>query len=170
MKQLFGLLFITLFSLSAFSSAKTNDSINPPKAFDFWVGKWKASWHTNDSVVVVGSNTVTKILDDIVIQENFFDPSTNFKGTSISVYNLADKSWHQAWADNSGAYINLIGQLQGQKRIFKTAAHMVKGKTIIQRMVFYNITENNFSWDWESSDDAGVTWKLGWRIFYERIN
>ena len=41
-------------------------------------------------------------------------------------------------------------------------------KEFIQRMVFYNITKDEFDWNWESSEDDGVTWKLNWKLHYSR--
>jgi len=35
-------------------------------------------------------------------------------------------------------------------------------------MVWYNITENEFDWNWERSDDGGVTWDVKWQIKYKR--
>ena len=89
-------------------------------------------------------------------------------GTSISVYNPQDKSWHQAWADNQGGFINLIGKIDAWKRIFETLPEKSGDKTVIKRMVFYNIEPDRFNWDWEMSTDGGKNWKLKWRIFYKR--
>ncbi|MGB5850172.1 MAG: hypothetical protein WBH40_16915 [Ignavibacteriaceae bacterium] len=40
---------------------------------------------------------------------------------------------------------------------------------IIQRMVFYNISKDEFDWNWESSKDIGKTWKLNWKLHYSKI-
>ena len=109
-----------------------------------------------------------KTLDGKVLQEHFNDPSTGFKGTSISVFNPNTKVWHQAWADNQGGYFNFIGETSGDKKIFKTLPVERNGKTIVLRMVFYNITDKAMTWDWESSTDGGTTWNLNWRIEYTR--
>lgn len=147
---------------------------NIENAFDFWVGAWKVSWFTPDSTLVEGTNTIEKILDGKVIQEHFIDPNNDFKGTSISVYNPNDSTWHQAWADNQGGYFNFYGEIEGDKRIFKTKPRFIQDKeaaadTVVMRMVFYDIQDNSLKWDWESSTDGGETWKLQWRIYYERM-
>ena len=97
-----------------------------------------------------------------------FSLVNNFNGISISVFSPADSLWHQAWADNSGGYINLIGKVEGEKRYFETPVEKKGDKTIIRRMVFYNITADSFTWDWELSNDGGKTWALQWQILYER--
>jgi hypothetical protein len=155
-------------SINIFSQDTTNS--NQEKAFDFWVGNWNLEWTGKDNKIIKGHNNIIKILDSTVIQENFEDPSTGFKGTSISVYNKKKNEWHQAWADNQGGYYNFIGEIDGAKRIFKTIPKKINDKIIIQRMVFYNITPTAFVWDWESSSDNGVNWKLLWQIKYKKLN
>ena len=140
--------------------------------FDFWVGKWEATWTESDGKTGKGTNNIVKILDNTVIQENFKIEegiSKGYQGTSISVYNPQKKTWHQGYADNQGAYFNLIGEREGTKRIFKTEMVKQGEKQIVLRMVFYDIKEHSMVWDWESSEDGGKTWKLNWRINYKRI-
>ena len=137
-------------------------------AFDFWVGEWELHWMNADSSYSYGENNIVKILDGNVIQENFYDPSSGFKGMSLSVFSLADSSWHQAWADNAGGYFDFYGIIEEDKRIFQTEPKIRKGVEIIQRMVFQDISENSFIWNWEISKDNGQNWSLNWQIFYER--
>lgn len=137
-------------------------------SYDFWVGEWNLTWSDANGTVSQGKNRIGKILDGKVIQENFED-ETGFKGTSISVFNPAQKMWHQAWADNQGGYFDLDGEISGDKKIFKTKLREVNGKKIIQRMVFYDITPQSFTWDWEKTEDGGKTWTLQWRIHYVKV-
>ncbi|WP_420316313.1 hypothetical protein [Ekhidna sp.] len=135
---------------------------------DFWVGKWDLSWEGGK-----GTNLIEKKLDGRVIQENFEATEGNFKGylgTSISTFNPADGKWHQAWADNQGGYIDLVGIMDGDKRIFQLTSprKLPDGTESISRMRFYDIKENSLTWDWEASTDGGETWNLSWRINYQR--
>jgi len=140
--------------------------------FDFWIGKWDLSWDKGEGKKGSGINEITKTLDGKVIQENFniiSGKSKGFKGTSISVFNPRKSTWHQAWADSNGGYYNFKGEVDGDKRIFLTELlEMDDGREFIQRMVFYDIGKNKLTWDWEYSNDGGKTWKLSWRIHYER--
>lgn len=160
---------IILFSLLFFgfnSSAQDSTLLN---AFDFWVGEWEANWNDAQGNFITAHNTITKELDGKVIREQFSDPSTKFLGTSISVFSPADSSWHQAWADNSGGYIDLIGIVEDDIRIFQTKPVTSGEQTIIRRMLFYNIQPDSFTWDWEISKDGGKTWSLAWQIKYVRV-
>ena len=135
---------------------------------DFWVGKWELTWQGGK-----GTNLIEKKLNGRVIQENFEATEGNFKGylgTSISTFSPQDGKWHQAWADSNGGYIDLVGIMEGDTRIFQMTRPrtLPNGSTSISRMRFYNITEDSFDWDWEASTDGGENWQLSWRINYKR--
>lgn len=159
-------IFLLLFSTVAAQSQKLQDAT----LFDFWIGDWDLTWTDAQGQLQKGTNQITKILDGKVIQENFSFASGTFKGTSITVYNPKRKTWHQAWADTQGGYFDFEGDVDGDKRIFKTRVKEQDGQKVIQRMVFYDIKPDSLSWDWESSYDGGSTWQLLWRIKYLRKN
>jgi len=140
--------------------------------YDFWVGKWDAQWQNANGSIGSGTNHVFKVLDGTVLEENFAitaGAQAGFLGKSISVMD-ANNQWHQAWADNQGGYYDFIGDVQGDKHIFKTKLIEKDGKKIIQRMVFYDIKKESFTWDWEGTQDGGETLNLLWRINYTRQN
>jgi hypothetical protein len=163
--------FIAIFSLLLFVGHAQENLILSDKAneaFDFWVGDWEVHWQNPDSSFTYGSNLIEKILDGTVIQENFNDSISGFKGTSISVFSSADSTWHQAWADNAGGYFDFYGIIEGETRIFQTKGKDLNGVVFLQRMVFSDIKNDSFTWNWENSKDGGETWTLVWQIFYNR--
>jgi hypothetical protein len=158
-------LFLLLFPCSISAQSL---SVHDSALFDFWIGDWDLTWKNASGKTEKGTNSIVKILDGKVIQENFSFASGTFKGTSISVYNATKKTWHQAWADTQGSYFDFEGDVEGNKRIFRTRLREQNGQKIIQRMVFYDIERDSLTWDWELSRDGGVTWELQWRINYLR--
>jgi len=168
LKLFLSAVFIVQASQFGFSQVDSLKSMDPLHAFDFWIGEWEVHWLNPDSSYTYAHNTIESTLDGRVLQEHFVDSTSGFKGTSISVYSVADSTWHQAWADNSGGYFDFFGIVDGNKRMFQTQPKIRNGKMITQRMVFYDIEKDGFTWDWESSQDNGETWSLTWRIHYER--
>ncbi|RMF56524.1 MAG: DUF1579 domain-containing protein [Calditrichaeota bacterium] len=143
------------------------------KQFDFWVGRWDLTWPAEQmggekGQLGHGSNTVTKILDDCIVQEQFRFPAGNFNGTSVSVYNLRTKRWQQTWVDNQGGYLLFTGGFKDGKMELRTPTYQRNGKTIVSRMVFRNIAKDSFDWDWQRSSDGGNTWQDVWNIHYRR--
>ena len=153
-------------------SAQDLKEIDTVDYFDFWEGTWVGTWPEGDKQ----GKAVNKLLwisGDKVLHENFEvieGKSKGFKGTSISVYRPQQNIWRQAWADNQGGYYDFVGEFIDNRRIFKTQPRDVNGQTIVQRMVFYDIEMDSFTWDWELSKDGEATWNLSWQIKYTRIN
>lgn len=145
--------------------------LNPEEYFNFWLGEWKLTWEDADGTTAHGTNRIERVLDGKVIKENFEAHSgayEGFKGKSYSVYNPRTGQWQQTWVDNNAGYLDFHGEFEGDKRIFRRRDVNPQGQEILQRMVFYNITGNSLTWDWEISENNGLTWQLRWRIFYER--
>lgn len=142
-----------------------------PDTFDFWLGDWDAQWIGADGKEERGTNRLSHILDNKVIEEDFViteGPQSGFKGRSISVFNPTTKIWHQAWADNQGGYFDFIGAVDGETKIFKTKVIERDGRKLIQRMVFSDIKYESFTWKWQGSQDGGENWNLLWKINYTR--
>ena len=129
--------------------------------FDFWIGTWDLTWGEG----VHGTNRIESILDGAVVQENF--EGDGLLGMSVSVFSKEDSRWHQTWADNSGSYLDFVGEFMDGKMILSRNG-VAEGKPVKQRMVWYDIKPNHFQWNWERSDDDGITWRVLWNIQYQR--
>ena len=142
-------------------------STNEPaelRQFDFWLGDWDLTWGDNGR----GTNRITAVLDHRVIQEQFDGtPATPLRGLSVSTYNTALGKWQQTWVDNSGSYLDFVGEFTDGKMILSREA-VLQGKPILQRMVWCNISQQSLDWNWERSEDGGETWQVMWQIHYQR--
>ena len=131
--------------------------------FDFWVGEWDLSWEGG-----AGTNRIEKIMGGCVIQENFDGTQAmKLQGMSVSTWNPKLGKWRQTWVDNQGGYLDFVGGFEGG-RMTLTRPAPVLGDNVVQRMVWYNIENDSFNWNWERSDDGGKTWKVNWKIAYVR--
>ena len=140
---------------------------------DFWLGEWELSWPAEQfggkpGDQGHGTNTVTRILDDCIVQEAFHFPGGSFKGHSVSVYDARAKLWRQTWVDNQGGYLAFTGKFEDGKMELRTAPYERDGTTYVSRMVFRDITPDGLRWDWQRSKDGGKTWQDLWNIRYQR--
>jgi len=160
------------------SIAITNGPCSDPAftQMDFWVGSWNGRSMVPDTTQESGwkiakvQNTIFKILDGCVVEENFDGstlPAGAFNGKSYSTYSKQQGIWHQTWVDNQGGYLPFYGIFEEDKKIFRRE-FVRNGNKFFTQMVFYNIEEDSFRWDWERSSDDGETWTLIWRIEYTR--
>lgn len=136
-------------------------SDQPERQFDFWLGEWNCTWGEDGKA----TNHVVHILGDKIIQENFSSP--DLQGMSVSSYVPNRGLWCQTWVDNNGTYLDFTGKFEDGKMVLVRDA-LFQGQVIKQRMVWYNIEESQFDWNWERSDDGGETWQVQWQIKYKR--
>ncbi len=154
-----------LLGTSVLAQSNSSPPPLPPEAsqFDFWLGDWDASWSGNAR----GINRITKRWDTVVVEEFDGSEATGLLGHSVSVYDANAKQWKQTWVDNQGSYLDFTGGF-ADGRMTLSRSFEKDGKTIHQRMVWYNITPQVFDWNWEKSTDGGKTWELVWKINYTR--
>lgn len=137
----------------------------PPEAaqFDFWVGEWDAVWGDN----LRGVNRISKRWDRVIVEEFDGKPGMQLEGHSVSVYDSNERQWKQTWVDDSGSYLDFTGHFKDGKMTLARSFRK-DGKTVHQRMLWYDITPDAFKWNWERSVDAGKTWEVLWKIDYTR--
>jgi hypothetical protein len=165
------LTLFALFSILISAQTETKKPCSSPETrqFDFWLGDWNAIWTDNDGRQQTGSNHVINLFNGCTIEENFNgEPGTPLIGKSFSVYDSRGKIWKQTWVDNQGSYLDFTGKFKDGKMILTREFTTNKGNSIKQRMTYFNITKNDFDWNWEISKDNGKTWELKWKIHYER--
>ena len=140
------------------------DTQSPDQQFNFWLGTWDLTWANG-----AGTNHISAILDNRVIQEEFdARPAGPLRGLSVSVYAPQSGKWQQTWVDNNGSYLDFVGEFGDGKMELRRAATTADGQPILQRMVWYNIEQNQLDWNWERSEDQGQSWQVLWHIHYQR--
>ncbi len=135
-----------------------------PDALDFWLGHWTVSWPGG-----IGTNQISRILDGRVIEEIFECQGDDgaLYGRSHSVLDATDGQWKQTWVDSSGGYLDFVGIVVDGRISFQRSA-VVDGRDVLQRMVWLDVTSDGFRWEWQRSDDGGVTWQVSWPLDYRR--
>jgi hypothetical protein len=69
--------------------------------------------------------------------------------------------------DNSRNYWSFSGGWQGDRMVLGTEVER-DGRTVRLRMVWYAIAANTLEWNWERSDDGGLSWSVQWQLHYTR--
>ncbi|HZR57130.1 MAG TPA: DUF1579 family protein [Terriglobales bacterium] len=167
---------LVLFSASLSAQASHNTAQAKPctddqqKQFDFWIGEWDLTWPgANAGEVDHGTNTIQRVMDGCVVQESFSGgDSMHLRGMSVSTYVPQSNAWKQTWVDNEGGYLDLVGGYKDGQMILSRESKTPAGTAIHMRMVFKNISKNEFDWSWEKSIDDGKSWQVVWPIHYKR--
>jgi hypothetical protein len=169
-----GVLLLTLTLSTVAAQSNSTPPRNPcaiaeQKQLEFWVGEWDLSWPGQKAGETLhGTNSIIRMMDGCVVQENFSDQAKHYRGTSISTFDTTAGKWKQTWVDNGGAYLDFVGEFKDGQMILQREAIGKDGVKTLQRMVWKNITANELDWSWESSTDGGQTWQVNWPIHYKR--
>ena len=165
-------LFVSALSTQQAPATKPADPCTTAeqKQLEFWVGEWDLTWPGQGAGAPGrGTNSVKRILDRCVVQENFSaQDSGHLRGTSVSTFDATSGTWKQTWVDNEGAYLDFVGEFKDGQMILRREAASKLGDKFLQRMVWKNITPNELDWSWEASHDGGKTWQVQWPIHYKR--
>ncbi len=160
-------LCIASFAAHAQAPSKGCDSPES-RQMDFWVGDWEATY-VQGGATAKSRNRITKVLEGCAILEEFSGaPGIALDGRSYSVFDRTTGQWKQTWVDNTGGYLDFVGDVVDGNRVFAREFER-QGKKIRQRMVFRDVKAESFKWLWQRSDDGGATWATGWEIDYRRV-
>lgn len=174
------LIIITLFILKRPKAGILNKNISEmnqsidslpgdSSSLNFWKGIWNATWE-EEGKKITGKNVITEEMKGKVIQEEFSildGANKGYRGHSVSVFDKTCDRWRQTWVDSDGSYLDFTGYKKGSDFYFERSFTGKKGKLVRQRMHFYDIKLNSYSWDWENAIGEGP-WQLLWRIQYTK--
>ena len=156
--------------VSAQAPAAAQQLRDGQRDFDFHIG----TWHTHIRLLVhplTGSNTwvesdgtatVRKIWDGRANLEELEAGSStaSFKGMALLLYNPQSHQWSQAFANVNDGALNtpLTGELKNGRGEFY-GQEKYKGRTILVRFVWSDITADSYHVEQSYSDDGGKTWE-----------
>ncbi len=124
------------------------------RSFDFWVGEWEV---TDNTGKLVGNNTIAKVQDGCVLQENWKNVSGKVTGTSLNFYNRNTGMWEQLWVDNSGSVLKLVGNRTGNEMILSSEDFKHSdGNTYQNRITWTKNTDGTVRQLWEIVKDQEV--------------
>jgi hypothetical protein len=133
--------------------------------FDFWLGEWEVSLREGGRIV--GFNRITPILDGCVLQESWRGVSGS-AGSSLNFYDTQRKRWRQLWVWREGTTIELEGTLRDGQMVMEGDTIDPDGKTVRNRITWFNNTDGTVRQFWEVSRDSSQTWTLEFEGIYRK--
>ena len=121
--------------------------------FDFWIGEWEVMAGGK----LAGTNSIQPILDGCVLQENW-KGSRGSAGSSLNHFDPSTGKWHQFWVWRNGTTLKLSGEFKGGKMILEGETKGQDGKTILNRITWYDNPDGTVRQHWQQSTDRGKTW------------
>lgn len=133
------------------------------RQFDFWVGKWHVTSQTGQAL---GTNVITKELDDCVIHEHWTG-ARGARGESFNIWDRTTSRWHQTWVSSTGALLLLDGEFRdGAMRL--SGPSMNGTQKVMNRITWTRLPDGGVRQLWETSSDGGGTWTIAFDGLYRR--
>lgn len=142
------------------------------RQLDFWIGEWTLSWPAGQGGAPQdeegrGTNTISRILGDCIVYEEFESQTTGLSGRSWSTYDARVGEWRQTWVDDQGSYLTFSGGLRdGRMELYGPMRTAPDGTRFHMRMIWTAVTEDSLTWRYQRSSDGGETWTDRWVIHY----
>lgn len=129
--------------------------------FDFWIGEWTVTANGK----MAGHNSIQPILDGCVLQETW-SGSGGGAGSSFNFYNPQTQKWQQFWVWRNGTTLELEGAFADGRMVLEGPSVNPQGKTVHNRITWYDNDDGTVRQHWEVSSDAGKSWKTAFDGHY----
>jgi hypothetical protein len=125
----------------------------------------KAEW--TDYAAVMTSKYVC---GDAAILSEYSGPmmGMTFEGLGLMTYDREKSEWQSTWTDNMAARTALYtGQMKDGKTVL-VGEEVFGGVAYLSRITTYDVTEQNYKWQMESSMDGGENWYTSMEATYTK--
>lgn len=136
----------------------------PHRQFDFWIGTWNVTVNGKSA----GTNRIELGHGGCVLVEHWAAPGGG-TGISLNFYDRQTRQWHQTWIGSGGGALYLNGGLKDGAMVLQSApVQTPAGGTVINRITWTPLPNGDVRQHWETSADAGTTWKTSFDGLYRK--
>src|SRR6266496_255164 len=85
------------------------------------------------------------------------------KGLTLRLYNPESRQWYLSWANSNDGTLGkaMVGEFKNGQGVFYDQ-ETFKGRAILVRQIYSDITPNSYHFEQSFSDDGGKTWEPNW--------
>ena len=141
--------------------------------FDFTFGIWKSHikrlqhplTNSKEWIEVNGTLVVSKVWSGHAnLEEIEADgPGGQLEGLTLRLYNPESRQWYLSWANSNDGTLGkaMVGEFKNGQGVFYDQ-ETFKGRAILVRQIYSDITPNSYHFEQSFSDDGGKTWEPNW--------
>ena len=146
--------------------AKVKSVVNMAEVrqFDFWVGHWNVF---DASGKAVGKSHIEKILNDVVILENWSGGS-GYRGKSFNHYLVNEEKWIQYWVDQNSGRIYFEGIYDAGQGAMVFRQQLIAEDAPQRQLRFFHLSPDSVRQLSQTSTDGGRNWTIEYDFTYVR--
>ena len=141
--------------------------------FDFNFGIWKSHikrlqhplTNSKEWIEVNGTLVVSKVWNGRANLEEIEadSPAGHLEGLTLRLYNPESRQWYLSWANSNDGTLGkaMVGEFKNGQGVFYDQ-ETFKGRAILVRQIYSDITPNSYHFEQSFSDDGGKTWEPNW--------
>ena len=163
-------------------SPETVDGRDGSHDFDFFVGTWK--FHLKRRLNPLSGSNSWFEFDGTAVDRNLLNghanldelevdgPTGHLEGVTLRLYNPQTHQWSLYWANGKAGVIGgppNVGEFKNGRGEFY-CQDSYKGRMILVRYIWSDITANSAHFEQSYSDDGGKTWEVNWVTDQTRIS
>jgi hypothetical protein len=151
------------------------------RGFDFELGNWNIHLKRLENplmgltkwVEFDGTSVTRKVWDGRSQIEEFevASPTGHIEGLTLRLYDQKSRQWSLYWATSKGGTIGqpTIGEFKGGRGEFYDQ-EPYRGRAILVRFIWSDMTPNSAHFEQSFSDDGGKTWEVNWITDQKRVD
>jgi hypothetical protein len=138
------------------------------RAFDFWLGEWKAYVTGTDQLA--GLSTITLEDGGCVVTEHWRSQRGKFSGRSLNIYSAEAGHWEQFWVDSTGNITHFVGNptTDGMQLTAEDDVGPGAPEPVFTRMTFTRNADGSVRQYGDASSDRGKTWAARYDFTYRK--
>lgn len=137
------------------------------RQFDFWIGDWEVRVGPDDTGLA-GHNRIERSDHGCWLQEHWTS-ARGGSGTSLNSWDRASGVWRQYWSGGDGTVLRLAGGLRDGRMVLEGVLQKPEGDgESSQRITWTPNDDGSVTQHWQTSNDAGTTWKTAFLGTYRK--
>jgi hypothetical protein len=161
-----GFAFITPAVAAPSAAALTSPqcSAKEYRQLDFWIADWDTFETDTPRGPSIARARVEPIAQGCAIHE-LYEQVDGLVGDSILSYDPVRKQWQQTWVTNRGSLMVLWGNFKDGALTLEGEAHLVDGKSVMQRIT-WKAQDSGVRESAVLSKDGGKTWTAAFDVLF----
>lgn len=130
------------------------------RQLDFFLGRWNVAWSMSNGQSGTARNEIVLENGGCVLREHFVDTNGVIEGTGLYSWFAPASKWVFMWMDSQGISVMAMGGVPDDgSGAFALTPQRGADPNRQYRMIFSDVTEETFTWKYQSRAGETAAWE-----------